>query len=307
MTATTTRPRKSRLTGPGFIDSDTLILEDRKLYRWQGNEPPRDFCLHKTIFRNRTPSEVSANGWHVLHPAVAELAANCGLDVVAAKIDWLKLDTVLEHQCCVGVYGDEIVTAACPAKTGRNPFVPFRYFEKFEKNKDWKNKSYWSSYRHFCVKFDIGLSFFTDRHQMLCDVSYIAHIGIHRFCSLFAFIRIGDTTLVAPLRQVFSETLFDLPGKIEWMGRQCQQFIAATGANWIKECDPELIYRNEIVRRVQPCNLPEYAVQSLKKDRGLSKCLTNLDLLLFVSKHFKLDPERYTLPLLTLSKNFMTL
>jgi hypothetical protein len=298
------RRKSARTLVHGCIDSDTPILDDQRLYQWAGGEPPRNFCVHKTIFRNRTPSEIAGNGWYVLRPAVSELAEHCGREVVATKIDWLKLDTVLEQQCNVGVYGDEIVTAAGPAKTGRNPFIPFRFFERFEKNKDWKNKAYWSSYRHFSVRFDIGLSFFTDRHQLLCDVSYLAHFGIHRFCSLFALIHIDGTTLVAPVRQVFSETLCDLPGKIEWISRQCQEFIARTGASWIAEHDPDLIYQNEILRRVQPCHLPDYAVQSLKKERALSRCLTNLDLLLYLSKHFNLDPERYAVPLLTLSKLF---
>jgi hypothetical protein len=309
MPAVAKKPRK-RAVVHGCIDSDTLILDDQRLHQWTGGTPPRNFCVYKTVFRNMTPAEVSANGWHVLRPAVPELASGCGLEAVSPKIDWLKLDTVLESPCRVGIFGDEIITAAASPKSERTPYIPFRYFEHLEKNKDWKNKTYWSSYRHFNAHFDIGLSFYTDRHKLLCDVSYAVHFGIHHFHSLIAMIRVndenhGETTLLAPWRLRVSETLFDLPGKIEWIGRQSQEFIARIGAGWLRECDSEMVY-NSIARRVRPYGFPEHDLQALTKDRSLAKCLTKLDMLLIISRHFKLDTERYAVPLLKLSQDFFS-
>jgi hypothetical protein len=298
-----TKPRK-RAVVHGCIDSDTLILDDQRLYQWTGGSPPRNFCLYKTIFRNMTPSEVSANGWNVLRPAVPELASGCGLEVVAPKIDWLKLDTVLEQPCRVGVFGDEIVTAAASPRSERTPYVPFRYFEILDKNRGWKNKAYWSSYRHFNAKFDIGLSFYTDRHNLLCDVSYAVHFGIHHFHSLTAMIHIGNVTIMSPWRLRVSETLFDLPGKIEWMGRKCQEFITRLGAGWLRECDSEMVY-DSIANRVRPYGFPEYDLQALRKERSLARCLTRLDMLLIIARHFDLDTERYAVPLLKLSQDFL--
>jgi hypothetical protein len=251
-----------------------------------------------------TPAEISANGWNVLRPAVKELALGCGLQSVATKIDWLKLDTVYNSMCCVGVQGDEVVTAGSAPQANRTPFIPFRFFEKIDKNKEWKNKQYWSSYRHFNAKFDIGLSFYTDRHQLLCDVSYGVHFGIHRYHSLTAAIRIGNAVIMSPHRIRVSENLSDLPGKIEWIGRRSQEFIMRIGACWLRECDSEDVY-NAIANYVQPLGFPGYSLMSLKQNRDLAKCRTRLDMLLLIARHFNLDIERYAVPLLALSQNLL--
>jgi hypothetical protein len=303
----TTLPKRraARSVVQGCIDSDTLVLDDQRLYQWTDREqPPRSFCVHKTIFRNMTPAEISSNGWHVLRPAIKELAVGCGLQTVAPKIDWLKLDTVYNNICCAGVYGDEIVTAGSTPQATRNPFIPFRFFERIEKNKDWKNKQYWSSYRHFNAKFDIGLSFYTDRHKLLCDVAYAVHCGIHRYNSLTATIRIGNIIIMSPYRVRISETFSDLPGKVDWIGRQSQEFIRRVGAHWIHECDSEGVY-NAIKRIVNPLDFPKYLLLSLKQDCGLARCRTNLDMLLLIAKHFNLDVERYAVPLLNLSHKLL--
>jgi hypothetical protein len=297
------KPRKRAVIN-GCIDSDTLILDDQRLHEWNGGSPPRHFCLYKTLFRNVTPAEISANGWNILRPAVPELASGCGLEVVAPKIDWLKLDTVLDRPCRAGIFGDEIITAAASPRSERTPYIPFRYFECLEKNRSFKNKSYWSSYRHFNAKFDMGFSFYTDRHKMLCDVSYAAHFGIHKFHSLLAMIHIGNVTILAPWRLRLSETLSDLPGKIEWIGRHSHEFIARLGASWLRECDSEMVY-NTIARRVRPYGFPEYTLRELRQERSLARCLTKLDMLRIILQHFNLDVERYAVPLLKLSQDFL--
>ncbi len=65
-----------------IIDSDTVLVDDRWLYRWSG-EAPRDFLLYKTIYRALTPGDIAANGWQVLTPAVTELAKNLDIGTTA--------------------------------------------------------------------------------------------------------------------------------------------------------------------------------------------------------------------------------
>jgi hypothetical protein len=298
------KPRKRAVIN-GCIGSDTLILDDQRLYEWHGDCPPRNFVLHKTIFRDRTPGDIAANGWTVLRQAVTELATGCGLETVAAPLDWLKLDTVLERSCRVGVFGDEIVTAAAPLKCRRTPYIPSRYFEYINGRRDWKNKSYWSSYRHFNAKFDIGYSFYTDRHRLLCSVSYALHFGIHHYHSLLALIHIDNVTIVAPWRLRITETLCDLPGKIDWLNQHCHEFIARLGADWLRESgDVDMVY-DDISHRIRPYDFPEYGLRMLRQERSLAQCRTRLDMLLIILRHFDLDSERYAVPLLQLSHDFM--
>ena len=288
----------------GIIDSDTVILQDRWLHRWRG-DPPRDFCLYKVLFKPRTPLDIVAQGYQVLTPAVTELAAGLDIANTATKLDWLKLDTVRSNACLVGTYAEQTVVAASDYSSQRRPFIPYRFYNILAESKQWKNLSCYSSYRHFLVRFDTGLTFYTDRNHKLCDVEYVLHFGVHGVHSLWSMIRIDDSVIAVPKRFRVSETLEDLPGKVQQVTRFGQHFIGTLGASWLRERDQEQLW-SAAMQVLKPLQVPRYHLQDLKNDPKLMACLTRLDILLFLCRIFQEDSTIASSNLLQLSKSIFS-
>jgi hypothetical protein len=281
-----------------------VLLDDQWLYRWRGT-PPRDFCLYKTLFRPRTPAEIVSNGWSVLHPAVKEIANACGIASVSAYVDWLQLDNVYDRHCLAGVYGDEIVTAATVVRNTRKPFIPLRFYEILRKHSEWKNQSYASAYRYFEAHFDTGLSFYSDAHQLTCEVSYAACFNVHGVNILRALIHVDGVTVITPWSVKISASLQDMPGRIEWLNTKSQEFIGRLGSRWLYERGADEIY-NLIVRTLAPLKLPKVSFADLRNDRRLSRCLTRLDILLFIVKTFDITADKDVSTLFKISNILLT-
>jgi len=271
-----------------IIASETPLVPDQWLYHWSG-DPPRDFCLGKTLFRLQSPADIVSHGWQVLIPAVAELVESLDIRSVAAPLDWLKLDAAPLRRCLIGVYADRTVVAADAHGTQRKPFIPYRYYEMIQESPHWQERSYSCSYRHFVARFHTGLTFCTSRHGLLCDVAYSVHFGVRGVHSLWSTIRLGDTTVTVPSRVRVSDSLDDLPGKVERLTRLGQSFIARLGAAWLPIRDRESL--GEFVTTVlQSIRVPAYKRNELRRDGQLVRCATMLDLLLFLAKALQSGP-----------------
>lgn len=296
-----TMPRTKPPRDKEVIDSDTKLLDDEWLYHWS-DDPPREFCLHKTLFRTLSPVDIAASGWQVLTPAVTELASSLELTNVATKIDWLQLNRVRRDECQVGVHADKTVVAASPCGIVRQPFIPFRYFERLVQDRQWKGLVCACSFRHFQVRFQ-GQTFYTDRNHRLCDTEYTLHFGIHGVHSLWGTVRIEDRTLAVPGRIRVSGSLADLPGKVAWMSQLSQSFISRLGSTWLCEQDRQelwLLARS----RLAAIRVPAFKLNELRKDQELTRCHTELDLILFLAKIFRTDTTISTSDMLKLSKTF---
>ena len=288
-----------------IITGDTGLLPDRWLYHWSG-DPPRDFCLGKTLFSMRTPADIATNDWHVLLPTVAELTRALGLRSIATRIDWLSLDSVYERRCQIGVYGDRIVVAADAVGAARKPFIPYRYFEAMARNPNWKDTNYSCSYRHFVARFHTGLTFRADRLGLLCDVEYSLHFGIRGIHSLGSTLRIGGTLIAVPTRIRVAESLDDLPGKVERLAHLGQSFVARLGASWLPVMD-EVTFWEYVTTLLQSLSVPASKRNELRRDKELTRCLTKLDLLLFLSRHLQSGPTFSASDMLILSQRLATI
>jgi len=283
-----------------IITSDTLLVPDQWLYHWSG-DPPREFLLHKTLFRPLSPVDIVANGWQVLIPAVTELAASSGIKTVAPSIDWLKLNAVASQHRQIGIYANRMVVAAAPFRMDRKPFIPSRFYERLRTNPEWRDLRYDASYRHFVARFHTGLTFRVDRLGLFCDVEYSIHFGIRGVHSLCSIIRTDGTTLVVPTRMRVSESLGDLAGKVEHLTRQGQSFVTRLGASWLPAMD-ELSFWEYVTSLLQSLSVPAGKRNEMRRDKGLTRCATKLDLLLFLSRHLQSGPTFSTPDMLTLSQ-----
>lgn len=161
------------------LGSETRFVPERWLYRWSG-EPPYDFCLFKVLFQQRTPADIVQNGWQIVEPVVSELATCLNQKAIASRIDWLQLNRVHRESCLLGVdHQEETVAAAAPFTGTPLPFIPFRYFEKIAAQSGWHDREYSCSYRHFVTRFQNGMTFYTDRHSLQCDLEHSVHFGVH--------------------------------------------------------------------------------------------------------------------------------
>jgi len=289
----------------GIITSDTVLICDRWIHRWQGT-PPREFCLGKVLFHPGTPAEIAVRGWQVVEPAVSELVTSLlRLKSEAVRLDWLKLDRVRRQECLIGVHAGETVAAAAPASAFRRPFIPYRFYELLAGEPQWRNLRYYGSYRHFIAGFDTGCSFYTEQSRLLCDVEYHVHFGVHGVHSLWATVRVGDRTIAVPWRLRLSESLGDLPGKVERITRYAQEFIGRLGAAWfVREDETELWeLACSCLERV---SVPAWRLNELKSDPELKKLFTKLDMLLYLSKAFCDDAMTSSSNLLKLSRSFLS-
>lgn len=265
-----------------------LLVPETWLYRWTV-EPPYEFCLFKVLFQARTPVDIVHHGWRILEPAVSELTENLNLPSVSGIIDLLKLNSVPTDSCSVGVnHHEETVVAASGPGTETNHFIPYRFFEKLSVNPAWHEPEYTCSYRHFVARFQTGRTFYTDRHSMLCDLVHTLHFGIHGVHSLRTTVRVGGTPIVVPVWFRVSGTLCDLPGKVDRMARLAQSFIGKLGSAWLP-CQDPIDRAMFVVSMLRSISLPDYMLNEFRKDTKLNRCLTKLDLLLYLSGKLQTD------------------
>lgn len=286
---------------PEIIGSDTVIVEDEWLYRWSGHAP-RDFCLHKSLFRPSKILDIVAEGWHVLAPAVTEITSCMRMEPGCTVLDWLKLDAVYYGSCLLGVHENRIVVAAAPCTFKHAPFVPYRYYEGLAECHEWNNVHYYASYRHFVARFRNGVTFMTDRHRLLCELEYIAHFGVHGHHSVWPMIRINDRLIAVPKRLRIGDSQENLPGKVDRLAHWSRESIARIGATWLYQRDEEQLwhYALDLLRGV---SIPLYKLNELKNDPELLQCRTKLDMLLCLSKLFTGDSMASVSNLLKLSDN----
>ena len=278
---------RATLRDKELLTSDTVLLPDRWLYRWTG-VPPRAFLLQKTLFRVSSPGEIAISGWQVLTAAVAELARTLQFANVGTGIDWLKLNSACGQPVLLGLHADETVTAATACSAVRRPFIPARFQARLAADRQWRNVRYFGSQRHFLARFSTGRSFYTERHKLLCDLEFLTHFGVHGVHTLTGSIRINDRQIAIPLRLRISDTLSDLPGKVERLTRFGERFVGRLGAAWLRERDEEQLAQLALAA-LTGTNVPAWQRNSLKKDRDLLRCLTRLDLILILAKLFDSD------------------
>lgn len=287
----------------GIISSETVLTRDQWIYRWQG-APPGDFCLHKVLFHHGTPAEIAARRWQVLEPAVTELVAAFRLPSESVRLDWLKLDAVPRQGCLLGVHADETVVAAAPESALRRHFLPYRFYESLAENGEWRNLRYSGSFRHFTTGFDTGVSFLSDQSGRMCDVDYQLHFGVHGVHSLWSTMRIDNRTVAVPHRFRVSESLRDLPGKVERITRLAQAFVGRLGSSWLGLADEQQLW--SVARGyLNRFKVPAYKWNELKTDPELTRCHTKLDMLLFLAKVFQADSTASPSDLLHLAKSFI--
>lgn len=284
---------------PEIIGSDTVLAEDEWLYRWSGR-PPREFCLHKSLFRPSKILDIVAEGWQVLTPAVAEMMTCLRMEPGGTLTDWLKLDAVHYGSCRLGIHAGRTVVAAAPAVSDHPPFVPYRYYEALAECPQWKDLRYFASYRHFVARFHNGVTFYTDRQRLLCELEYVAHFGIHGNHSIWPMLRIEDCWIAVPKRLRIGRT--DLPGKVDRLARWSRDAIAVVGAAWLSERDEEQLWHRslDLLRGIP---VPRYKINELRNDPELVQCRTKLDLLRCLSKLFPTDDITSVSNMLKLSHN----
>lgn len=289
---------------PEIIGSDTVMLDDEWLYRWCGR-PPRDFCLHKSLFRPSKVLDIVAAGWQVLTPAVSEMTSCLGMNPGDTIPDWLKLDAVHYGACRLGIHADRTVVAAAPYVSSQRPFIPYRYYETLAGCPEWKDVHYSASYRHFVARFRNGITFYTDRDRLLCELEYVAHFGVHGNHTVWPMLRIGDRVIAVPKRVRIGESQTDLPGKVDRLARWSRESIAAIGASWLRQRDEQQLWHYAL-NVLKGVSVPLYKLNELRNDPELLQCLTKLDMLLCLSKLFRSDSMVSTSNMLKLSNNLFT-
>jgi len=249
--------------------------------------------------------EIAVRGWQVVESAVSELVTSLHLESEAVRIDWLKLDRVRRQECLIGVHADETVVAAAPVSSLRRPFIPYRFYELLAGDPQWHNLRYYGSYRHFIAGFDMGSSFYTELSRLLCDVEYHIHFGVHGVHSLWAAVHIGDRTIAVPGQLRISESLQDLPGKVDHVTRCAREFVGQLGKAWLAIEDETELWKLAC-SYTERISVPAYRLNELKTDPELKKLYTKLDMLLYLSKAFDGDSMTSSSNLLKLSRLFLS-
>jgi hypothetical protein len=305
----------TKIKTPGIVTSDTRIMEDQWIFNWAG-EPPREFPLHKVLFRPGTPADISANGWRIMARAVMELADSFHLvSGRTPQVAWLKLNQVYGRRCLLGVHQYETVVSALPLSSHAKPFIPYRYFDRMANNPEWKDLECACSYRHFYVNFHNGLTFYTDKFGWMCEMAYHLHFGVRGIATLWSSIRLchqrnnmchqrnntNDRVIMVPHRCRVSETLADLPGKVHVLSQLGQVFIRKLGSAWLREHDRDERWQlaSSLLSRIK---VPAWRLNELHEDSELMSCHTKLEMLLFLAKIFQSNPTGHAADLLTLSR-----
>ena len=285
------------------VDSEIPMSADRWLYQWQG-EPTREFLLHKIIFRAGSPSDIHASGWQIVPEAVLEMAKYLRVPGRTSHIARLNLDYVNQEKCLLGVHRNETVAVALPLHNMSKPFIPSRYYECIANNSEWRDVEYRCSYRHFCVSFHNGLTFYTDKFRWMCEPTWYLYIGVRGVHWLWSSIRINDRIIVVPYRFRISDTLTDLPGKIQKLSMLGQSLIQKLGAAWVLEHDYEDRWSlaSSVLSRLPENAVPAYLWNELQEDQEIMSCHTRLEMLLFLSKIFRTNPVGHVRDLMTLTK-----
>jgi hypothetical protein len=287
------------------VDTGVAFIDDIWLYRWnERGYPPEPFRLHKTLFRQSTPLDISKNGWNVLKLAVGDLSEVFGVRLRESdfktrveqrptyKLEWILLNRYYRCPCILGIYGDECVVAATNASHKRFPFVPFNLYKIFHQNPAWKNLKYQAGYRHFQVQFDIGYSFCTEQRHLPCVITYGVDIGVHSYGYVWAVIDINGILFPAPYRFPLSFDLSDLSGKVEQINANCLYFVHKLGASYLRAIDADSIYK--LIRRyTRDTDVPHCVEEELRTDPQLDRCTTRLDILLAIMRamNLRLDDD----------------
>jgi hypothetical protein len=299
------------------VDAGGAFIDDLWLYHWKDRrEPPEPFRLHKTQFRQCTPSDISKNGWAVLKLAVGELS---GLFTVRLderdfrsqtgqrptyKLEWLLLNRYYRSTCNLGIYRDECVVAAADVAHQRSTFFPFHVYQFFHQPSAWKNMRYQAGYRHFQARFDIGYSFATEQQQLPCSVSYGVDVCVHNFAILWAEIDIDGTLIPAPYKIPLRHDLSDLVGKIERINSDCRAFVQKLGASYLTAIDGDSVYK--LARRyTHKTKVPRCVREDLETDPQIDRCHTHLDVLLLIMKAMNFRPDDSLTGLIPLTQKFL--
>jgi len=297
----------AKIETPGIVTSDTRIMEDQWIFNWAG-EPPREFTLHKVLFRPGTPADISANGWRIMARAVMELAESLHVSGRSPQVAWLKLNQVYGLRCLLGIHHNETVVSALPLSSIAKPFIPFRYFDRIANNPEWKDLECDCSYRHFYVNFHNGLTFYTDRSRQMCEMAYHLHFGVWGIATLWSSIRVchqrnnmADRVIMVPHRCRVSETLADLPGKVHVLSQLGQTFIRKLGSLWLRAHDRDERWQlaSSLLAGIK---IPAWRLNELHEDSELMSCHTKLEMLLYLAKIFQSNPTGHAADLLTLSR-----
>jgi hypothetical protein len=282
----------------GLTGSETERTEDRWLYRFSGS-PPAEFRLHKILFSAETPARITSAGYRVLLPAVPELVTGLGmkpssgfcctdslrkLRESSGLFDWLNLANAGHRACLTGIHEKTTVAAAAPLSAVRHPFIPMRFFSRMAANPEWKNLRCDCSYRHFLIRFDTGLTFYTDRHGLLCSLTFGLHFGVHGVHSLWGTLRIEDDRheTAVPFRLRVSPGLDDLPRKAGKLAGLARQFVRKAGSSHIWERDEDLLWRR-VAPVLADMPVPVWRRNELRESGEIAKCFTRLELLRFLS------------------------
>jgi hypothetical protein len=300
------------------VDTRIAFMDDTWLYRWNGRgHPPEPFRLHKTLFKQCTPADISKNGWTVLKLAVGDLSETFGIRLKESdfkirtgqrptyEVEWLLLNRYYRCPCILGVYGDECVVAATKASHKRFPFVPFNQYKIIRQNSEWKNQKYRSGYRHFQAQFDIGYSFFTAQKHYPCDITYGVDVGVHGNATVWAVLNVNGIWFPAPFRAVLGSDLTDLPGKVGQISENCEIFVKDLGASYLRANDADSVY-DMICQHIDETDVPQWVQDEVRTDPQLDRCTTRLDVLLVLMKamNLRLDDDGIT-SLITLTQKFI--
>ena len=293
-----------KLEAPGIVTSDTRIVNDRWIFHWSG-EPPREFSLHKILFRPGCPADIAANGWRIMGRAVMELAESLHVYGHMPQTAWLKLNRVYGLRCLLGIHRNETVVSALPLSSLAKPFIPYRHYDRLAQNPEWQGLECDCSFRHFYVNFHNGLTFYTDKFGRMCETMYHLHFGVRGIVTLWCSIRIDDRVIAVPHRCRVAETLADLPGKVQRLAQRGQEFIRKLGSAGVWEHDRDERWKlvSALLARIK---VPEWRLNELREDRELMSCHTRLEMLLFLAKIFQSNPTGYAADLLSLSRALLT-
>jgi len=290
------------------LSGEIPLIDDTWLYHWT-SKPPESFVYHKILFRRCTPAEISKNGWIVLKPALKEIGTIFGVSTSPSgekmtaddgRLELISLNHHYYRSCFMGIYGDEYVVAATPHK--RPSFIPFDLYRTLSSGTDWKNMQCFAGYRHFQSQFDTGCSFYTERQNLLCKISYGIDIGVYGLGFLWAVLNVDGTLIPAPFRISLARDLSDLPSKVEQINADCLLFTQKLGAFWLREHGDEIFMLLRHLVRTTP--VPQSVLTSLRTNPQLETCRTRLDLLLILMNALKIQPS--TSPsLIRLSQQFI--
>ena len=270
-------------------------------YRWRGDPPP-EFYKQKVLFRQFRPFDIVSKPMSVLIPAVQELSQSFNLPNKGYKLDWLVLNRVVEKYCLMGIFENRVVAAAAPLSAIRSSFSPARYFSRLHKNPHWKDMYFHCSLRRFTAEFNTGFSFQASRHNLLCNVSYCLHCGVHGEHTLRPILKINDRMLATPYRFVVNESLDNLAGMTQALNQSSARFIQMLGAAYLPAKYDEIECWKLVRSLLSNLHMPDYKVNEFRSDTELSRCRTKLDILLCLSKLFPQDTLTALSEMIKLSK-----